>query len=93
MEELMGILWFLITVGVVAVPAVFLVWTMASGDGYSVAELLRIASQEPRPRGVQEDEPVRWKLEHLHRPGSGASRVRASRPARHRAGLSAQTGR
>jgi hypothetical protein len=39
-----------------------------SADGSAVDTLFRIELDPPRPRGVQEDEPVRWNVERMRRP-------------------------
>ena len=43
--------------------------------------LFRIELDRPRPHGLQEEEPVRWNIERLHRPTrTDASQAAASTP-------------
>jgi hypothetical protein len=62
----------------VAAPAIVLNRLMADADGPGIGELFRIPVDPPLPRGVQEEEPVRWRLDRLgsgrHLPEVGARR-------------------
>ena len=62
---------------IVVVPAIALNRWLAGAEGSSLADILAIPIDPPWPRGVQEEEPERWRLEAL-RP----SRGRASAPRR-----------
>jgi hypothetical protein len=68
--------------GIVVVPAIMLNRWLAGDEGASLADVLAIPIDPPWPRGVQEEEPVRWRLEAL-RPSR--DRARAPEPADRRA--------
>jgi hypothetical protein len=52
---------------VVVAPVVLVTWLGGPGRGWGLADLLRFQSETPWPRGVQEEEPIRWNVELLGR--------------------------
>jgi len=51
----------------VVAPAVLLNRLLAGGEGPTLADVFAIPVDPARPRGVQEEEPLRWRLELLDR--------------------------
>jgi hypothetical protein len=49
----------------VVAPVVLVRWLGGPGRGWGLADLIRFRSETPWPRGVQEEEPIRWKVELL----------------------------
>jgi hypothetical protein len=82
----------LVDIGAVAVVVmpliVLLVWLFADGTELEIHAPSRVLDW---PRGVQEEEPIRWQVERLRRPGSKAQSPASQREAtgreRARAGL------
>ena len=68
------------TIVLVAAPIIVLSWLLAGSDGPSLADILAIPTGPPPPRGIQEEEPVRYRVERLSRPRVAASH--ADVPAR-----------
>ena len=66
----------------IVVPTLIVVRFLAGGDGVALADLFAASRELPWPRGVQEEEPVSWRVEHL----SPGKRVVASatEPSRQR---------
>lgn len=62
------------------------------GDGFTLTDLFARPVDPPLPRGVQEEEPVRWRLEAL-RPRRAIERQRHVAKPRPAAGLEVDTGR
>jgi hypothetical protein len=79
METLGSLLEMALTFAVVAAVPIGIAWGLAGRDGYTLAELFRIPSDPTWPRGIQEDEPVRLRFEHIDR-RSDATLARAHRP-------------
>jgi hypothetical protein len=52
---------------VIVAPVVFVRWLGGPGRDWGLADLVRFRSEMPWPRGVQEEEPVRWQVELLGR--------------------------
>lgn len=52
---------------VTVAPVVLLRWLAGSGPEWGLADLVAFRSAMPWPRGVQEEEPIRWKVELLDR--------------------------
>ena len=50
------------TILLVGVPIIALSWALAGSDGSSLADIFAIPAGEPLPRGVQEGEPVRYRV-------------------------------
>jgi hypothetical protein len=48
---------------VVVAPVVLVRWLGGPGREWGLADLVRFRSETPWPRGVQEEEPIRWKVE------------------------------
>jgi hypothetical protein len=67
MPSLGHVLEIALFVSVVAIPGIGIAWAIAGRDGFTLAELFRIPSDAPWPRGVQEEQPVQWRLEQLDR--------------------------
>jgi len=53
---------------------------LLAGDDTGLSALFRIELDPPAPRGVQEEEPVRWKVERLRRPTRAESAPSAALP-------------
>lgn len=74
-------------VALIGVPIVVFSWLLAGSDGPGLADILAVPAGPPLPRGVQEEEPVRYRLERLSRPrghvepAGPAPVVRGGRPA------------
>jgi hypothetical protein len=51
----------------IVAPAVLINRLLDPTDGGTLANLFAIPLDQPWPRGVQEDEPIRWRVELLHR--------------------------
>jgi hypothetical protein len=51
----------------VTVPPILLNRWLADDDGYGLGRIFAIELNPPWPRGIQEEEPGRWRLEHLSR--------------------------
>jgi hypothetical protein len=70
------------SLAIVVVPAIAFTRWLGGGEGPSLADVLAIPSDPPWPRGVQEEEPVRWHVEAL-RPARGRAQApeRADRKA------------
>jgi hypothetical protein len=49
----------------VVAPAVLLNRLLAGAEGPALADVFAIPVDPPLPRGVQEEEPVRWRLDRL----------------------------
>jgi hypothetical protein len=65
----------------VALVALLTVVRMATvPDGVSLMDLFGAYREPEWPRGVQEEEPVRWRPECLTRPAKGDPRPRSSAP-------------
>jgi hypothetical protein len=67
MEWLFDVMQMALILGSVAVAPIGISWALVGRDGFSLAELFRLPTNPPWPRGVQEDEPVRWRPELLDR--------------------------
>lgn len=58
------------TIVLVVAPAVLLNRLLAGDEGSTLTDILAIPIDPPWPRGVQEEEPVPWRVERLARPGA-----------------------
>jgi hypothetical protein len=58
------------SIALVAAPAILLSRLLAGSEGPSLTDLLAIPVDPPWPRGVQEEEPLPWRVERLHRRSS-----------------------
>ena len=58
------------TIALIMVPTVVLSWLLAGSDSPSLADIFAVPAGPPLPRGVQEEEPVRYHVERLSRPRS-----------------------
>jgi hypothetical protein len=70
---------------VVVAPVVFVRWLGGPGRDWGLADLIRFRSETSWPRGVQEEEPVRFKVEVIGRPVSACEEP-GCEPARRPAG-------
>jgi len=72
------------TLLLVGVPIIVISWALAGSDGPSLADIFAIPAGPPLPRGVQEGEPVRYRVEHLSRPREtpATGERKRDRPAR-----------
>ena len=79
------------SLALVVVPAIVLTRWLGGEEGPSLADVLAISIEPPWPRGVQEEEPVRWHVEAL-RPSRGrAMAPAATNPKTARAGVGLAT--
>ena len=62
------------TILLITVPIIVISWALAGSDGASLADIFAIPAGPPLPRGVQEEEPVRYRVERLSRPRNAAER-------------------
>jgi hypothetical protein len=69
------------TIALIAVPIIALSWAMAGSDGPGLADIFAIPAGPPLPRGVQEGEPVRYRVERLSRPRATPAASDRERPA------------
>jgi hypothetical protein len=72
---------------VIVVPVIALNRLLADPDGPGLSVLFRIPVDPPMPRGVQEEEPLRWRLERLDRrnkPVGASTEVVGDGGSRHR---------
>ena len=67
MHEIEAIAGIALQVVAIAGFVIALVW-LNRGEGGSLADLFRYPINPPLPRGIQEEEPVRWHVERLRRP-------------------------
>ena len=85
------------SLALVVVPPIVLTRWLGGDEGPSLADVLAVPLDPPWPRGVQEEEPVRWHVEAL-RPSRGRAHApeapeRANRRAtRSGAGLATEPG-
>ena len=73
MTDLITLLEIAGTVLLVTVPIIVISWALAGSEGPSLADILAIPADAPLPRGVQEGEPVRYRVERLSRPRTTAA--------------------
>lgn len=66
----------IVVVTTVVAPIILINRLMAGADGPTLADIFAIPVDPPWPRGVQEEEPVRWHVERLTRQGAD----RAAKP-------------
>ena len=72
------------SIALVVAPAVLLTRFLAGSEGPSLSDMLAIPVDPPWPRGVQEEEPVPWRVERLSRRVAPSARPipgPAARPA------------
>jgi hypothetical protein len=69
------------TIVLIGVPILALSWALKGSDGPSLADIFAIPGGPPLPRGVQEGEPVRYRVERLSRPRSTPVASGRERPA------------
>ena len=70
-------------VALLTLPPIALARWLSGGDGSGLADLFAIPVDPPWPRGVQEEEPVQWRVELLG-PATMARRVAGPSPTRAR---------
>ena len=68
------------SMAMVVAPAVLLNRLLAGADGPTLADLFAIPVDPPWPRGVQEEEPVRWRPELLERQSAAGPLAEGCRP-------------
>jgi hypothetical protein len=72
--EFTALFQFTGSLAIVVVPAILLIRWLAGDEGPTLADVFAIPVDPPWPRGVQEEEPVRWHVEAL-RSGHGRART------------------
>jgi hypothetical protein len=55
------------SIALVVAPVILINQLLAGNEGPSLTDILAIPVDPPRPRGVQEEEPVPWRIERLSR--------------------------
>ena len=85
------------SLAIVVVPTIVLIRWLGGEEGPSLADVLAVPLDPPWPRGVQEEEPMRWHVEALRpsrgRAGAAETPERANRTAtRSGAGLATEPG-
>lgn len=95
MNDLLSIVQILGISTLVVAPAIVINRLLDRSEGGTLADLFAIPLDAPWPRGVQEEEPVRWRVENL-RPSRRATprldRASSRQPAQP-ATLGTETGR
>ena len=72
MTEFASLLEIAASTAMIVAPAILFNRLLAGSEGPSLADLFAIPVDPPRPRGVQEEEPVRWLLDRFeHRTAAG----------------------
>ena len=79
MDEIEAIAGTALQVAAIAGFVIALVW-LNRGEGGSLAVLFRYPVDPPLPRGMQEEEPVRWHVERLRRPSRSHTRLIGATP-------------
>jgi hypothetical protein len=65
--DFMFLIQFASATALIVAPAVLINRLLDPTDGGTLANLFAIPLDQPWPRGVQEEEPTRWRVELLHR--------------------------
>jgi hypothetical protein len=74
MLDLEGLIRIALAIAAIAGLVLTLRW-LGAAEGGSLADLFRIPVDPPLPRAGHEEEPQRWHLERLGRPGTGDLRA------------------
>ncbi len=96
MNDLAALLQIVGSIALITLPPIALGRLLGGDDGSTLADLFATPIDPPWPRGVQEEEPVRWHVEALpaRRSAGGGAGVspdrKTNRPA---VGLGTETGR
>lgn len=80
----------------VVAPAILINRLLARSEGGNLADLFAIPLDPPWPRGMQEEEPTRWRIDALRpaaRAGTSPADAARPRPSTHTAPLGTETGR
>ena len=67
MTDFIALFQILGTAALIGVPIVVFSWLLAGPDGPSLVDIFAVPAGPPLPRGVQEGEPVRFRVERLSR--------------------------
>lgn len=67
MTDFIALFQILGLVALIGVPIAVFSWLLAGSDGPGLADILAVPAGPPLPRGVQEEEPVRYRVERLSR--------------------------
>lgn len=70
------------TVALIGVPIAVFSWLLAGSDGPGLADILAVPAGPPLPRGIQEEEPIRYRVERLSRSRGGGRPAAPAVPAR-----------
>jgi hypothetical protein len=65
-NEVASLVEILMVATIVGAPVVLVRW-LAGEPRWGLADLVRVPSQSTWPRGVQEEEPIRWRVELIDR--------------------------
>jgi len=82
MNDFLILIQFAGATALVAAPAILIHRLLAGSEGGSLADLFAIPADQPWPRGVQEEGPLRWRLEMLHRSMNAGDRDSGLEPKR-----------
>jgi len=64
-NDLVFLVQILGAMALIVAPAILVNRLLGNAEGGSLADLLAIPLDSPWPRGVQEEEPTRWRVESL----------------------------
>jgi hypothetical protein len=83
-NDLLSLVQILAISTLVVAPAIVINRLLDRSEGGTLADLFAIPLDAPWPRGVQEEEPARWRVENLHpsrRAIPQGDRARSRQPA------------
>jgi hypothetical protein len=64
-NEIQFLIQFVGATALIAAPAILISRLLANADGGTLADLFAIPLDPPWPHGVQEEEPIRWRMQAL----------------------------
>ena len=79
MNDILSLFEIVASVAFVSASAILLVRVLAGGGDVTLADLFAASADPPWPRGVQEEEPTRWRVD-LPRQPSRTSTIHRSLP-------------
>ncbi|HEX5148790.1 MAG TPA: hypothetical protein VFW02_06895 [Candidatus Limnocylindrales bacterium] len=82
MTDLANLLELVGYVALMVVPAILFTRWLTGADGPGIADILAGPREPSWPRGVQEEEPVRWHVEALHPRRAAGSTANVAEPRR-----------
>jgi hypothetical protein len=73
-NDILSLFEIVTSAAMVAASAVLLVRVLAGSEGGTLADLFAVYADPPWPRGVQEEEPTRWRVDLLRGPSNTGDR-------------------